>query len=323
MPLGALPGRAAGSFLLEEIAVSVVPTLQQLPAVLARPAAGNPQDASLLLIGDVDYGGPPGAASGDADQRAAPATGGGVRWQFGKLDNSFAEIASIERRFRRQFRGADVLTLDADLATESAFREAAGSRQWLHIATHGFFSPPQIKSALEATGEPGRATGPDDSQPGLAAYHPGLLSGLALAGANQPPQEGQDDGILTALEVAALDLTSVDLAVLSACETGLGEVAGGEGVLGLQRAFQVAGVRTTVTSLWKVPDLATSLLMQRFYDNLWDKRMSKVEALREAQLWMLREGGTRGLVEVPAAADTKKRLPPFFWAAFTLSGDWR
>ena len=129
---------------------------------------------------------------------------------------------------------------------------------------------------------------------------------------------------MTALEVAALDLSNVEVAVLSACDTGLGEVAAGEGVLGLQRAFQVAGARTTVTSLWQVPDIATQLLMQRFYENLWDKGMGKLEALRQAQLWMLREGKARGVIrEEDQGASQSKRLPPYYWAAFVLSGDWR
>jgi CHAT domain-containing protein len=112
-------------------------------------------------------------------------------------------------------------------------------------------------------------------------------------------------------------------------------VAGGEGVLGLQRAFQVAGARTTVTSLWKVPDRATQLLMQRFYENLWDRGMGKLEALRQAQLSLMREGGSRGVagseggsrgVAVPedgSGGRDAKRLPPYFWGAFVLSGDWR
>jgi CHAT domain-containing protein len=128
------------------------------------------------------------------------------------------------------------------------------------------------------------------------------------------------------MEVAALDLDGCELAVLSACETGLGESAGGEGLLGLQRGFQLAGARAVVAGLWKVPDEPTRALMVRFYRNLWGpKPMSKLAALREAQLWMLREGRDRGLVsadepEVPGRA---RRAPPRYWAAFVLSGDWR
>jgi CHAT domain-containing protein len=90
--------------------------------------------------------------------------------------------------------------------------------------------------------------------------------------------------------------------------------------LGLQRAFQVAGARTVVASLWQVDDRATRTLMVDFYQNLWRKNMTKLEALRQAQLTMLREGVKRGLGE----PETKmRRLPPYYWAAFVLSGDWR
>ena len=124
------------------------------------------------------------------------------------------------------------------------------------------------------------------------------------------------------MDVTGLNLQKVDTVVLSACETGLGQVAGGEGLLGLQRAFLVAGANTTVASLWKVHDAATARLMQRFYENLWDKKMGKLAALREAQIWMLRDQGNRGLT-VPAQPADKASLPPYYWAAFVLSGDWR
>jgi CHAT domain-containing protein len=129
--------------------------------------------------------------------------------------------------------------------------------------------------------------------------------------------------------MADLDLSGVDLAVLSACETGLGKLESGEGVLGLQRALQVSGARTVVGTLWQIPDQPTRVLMENFYRNLWDKKLSKLEALRQAQLWMLREGKRdagvqRGLEAVnEAEPDQSGRLPPFYWAAFVLSGDWR
>ena len=113
-----------------------------------------------------------------------------------------------------------------------------------------------------------------------------------------------------------MDLSNVDVAVLSGCETGLGEVEQGEGSFGMQRALQIAGVGATVGSLWTVSDEKTNLLMQRFYTNLWDKKLPKLEALREAQLWLLRTGGDEN-------DPTPKRLSPHYWAAFTLSGDWR
>ncbi len=152
-----------------------------------------------------------------------------------------------------------------------------------------------------------------------------MLSGLVLAGANRPVSAGADDGVLTALEVGELDLTRTELAVLSACQTGLGKSTKGEGLLGLQRAFQVAGCRTVVSSLWNVNDSATQALMIDFYRRLWsEQKISRVEALRQAQLKLLHEGAKAGLALDPAwTADEHGRLPPRYWAAFILSGEWR
>ncbi|HEY5314521.1 MAG TPA: CHAT domain-containing protein, partial [Pirellulales bacterium] len=199
------------------------------------------------------------------------------------------------------------------------------------LATHGFFAPPDKRSALSLAAPRDTASEAARSAQQMAiGNEPGLLSGLAFAGANATAHENEDDGILTATEVATLDLSHVEVAVLSACQTGLGKVAGGEGVLGLQRAFQLGGARTTVTSLWTVSDLGTRVLMQHFYENLWTRGMSKVEALRQAQIEMLKtplgklaDSSGRGLelnVDQPLI---DQRLPPFYWAAFVLSGDWR
>src|SRR5262249_9040853 len=150
-----------------------------------------------------------------------------------------------------------------------------------------------------------------------------------FAGANYQAT-GRGSAFLTALEASELDLRRVDLAVLSACETGLGKMEGGEGMLGLQRALQLAGARTTVTSLWGVPDAATQALMTRFHRNLWEKKMSKLEALRDAQLWLLAEGWKDaglnlrgGLVRPEPRLKEGDAVSPFYWAAFVLSGDWR
>lgn len=143
-----------------------------------------------------------------------------------------------------------------------------------------------------------------------------------LAGSNRAP----DGGILTAREVAVLDLGGVELATLSACETGLGETAGGEGLLGLQRAFQVAGARSVVASLWQVPDADTQRLMGLFYDNLWHKKMGRLEALRQAQLTLLRDpykatGNGRGFEVGESRSEGVVCADPYRWAAWVLSGD--
>jgi CHAT domain-containing protein len=153
-----------------------------------------------------------------------------------------------------------------------------------------------------------------------------LLSGIVLAGANQEPKEGEEDGILTALEVSEMELPKLELVVLSACETGLGKSAGGEGLLGLQRAFAVAGARAVVASLWSVDDTATQVLMAEFYARAWDtkKIISRAEALRQAQLYLLKKGIGRGLAKKDEKLPRgETRLPPRYWAAFVLSGDWR
>jgi CHAT domain-containing protein len=323
LAFAALPGQEPGTHLIDEVSVAVLPVPQLLPGLLTHESAQEEKE-SLLLVGDVDYSGAAGAAVEAALGRSAAGTRTGKLRASGHLEGTRAEIAAIGGSFELRHAEGTVEVLRSRAATEGAFRSRAPGFRWLHVATHGFFAPSTVRSALAADG------GQEARERAPVGYHPGLLSGLAMAGANTPPEPDGDDGILTALEVAGLDLSNVELAVLSACETGLGEVAGGEGVLGLQRAFQVSGARTTVTSLWKVPDEATQLLMQRFYENLWDKGLPKLEALRQAQLWLMREGGkpgsavARGIqAEGGESVDNDGRLPPYYWAAFVLSGDWR
>ncbi|HUT95173.1 MAG TPA: CHAT domain-containing tetratricopeptide repeat protein [Thermoguttaceae bacterium] len=333
-PLAALPGKAPGTYLLEERALAVVPVPQWLPEILAEPATAtadgsqrDPAEPSLLLLGDIDYDAPSRPSQEDAPPGLAATRNAAMH--FDRLDSSRGEILAVRDSFELAYADGEVRLLRQHQATEAAFRREVPRHRFLHVATHGFFAPPEWSSLLEPADDNGRARTPRAAAPwqgsGLAALHPGLLSGLALAGANTPVQPGADDGILTADEVASLNLGGVDLAVLSACETGLGPVAGGEGVLGLQRAFQVSGARSVVATLWKVSDEATRQLMERFYENLWDRKMPKLEALRQAQLAMLREGPNRGMALVKKEGEPEKprRVPPYYWAAFVLSGDWR
>ncbi|MDX1943845.1 MAG: tetratricopeptide repeat protein [Pirellulaceae bacterium] len=336
LPFAALPGKAPGSYLLEEYMLAVVPAAR---AIVAAPRSSRPA-GNLLVLGGVDYN-RQGAATPDsplpkpnvaAFSRAARGDGDEP---FLPLEGTKGELATIEKLYRATFGDDGFRSLEGAAATEDLFVEQASLHHYLHLATHGYFAAERFKSALDRSTQAERPDLSYASNQSLAGYHPGLLSGLALAGANQPTEE--DDGILTAEEISALDLSGCELVVLSACETGLGRTAGGEGLLGLQRAFQTAGARSAVATLWSVDDEATRVLMERFYDNLWTKKKpdgsplySKLEALREAQLWVLRDwivkdggprGGSRHLTDAELA--DSKRLPPFYWAAFVLSGDWR
>jgi CHAT domain-containing protein len=204
--------------------------------------------------------------------------------------------------------------LDA-AALEGRLKDECRSPHILHLATHGFFLPdqqPDLRPAapglgVEPIGFPGEEPGASRLS-GPQMEDPMLRSGLALAGANtwlkagNLPEEAED-GLLTAEDVTGLDLLATELVVLSACETGLGQVHVGEGVFGLRRAFVLAGAKTLVMSLWKVPDEPTRELMEDFYGRLLAGE-GRAEALRQAQLAM------------------KAKYPdPFYWGAFICQGD--
>jgi CHAT domain-containing protein len=163
-----------------------------------------------------------------------------------------------------------------------------------------------------------------------------VLSGLVCAGANlRVKNAGKEDrGILTAEAIAGLNLDGLELAVLSACETGLGQSGGGEGVFGLQRAFHIAGCRNVIASLWQVDDKATAALMGLFYHKLWQERLWPAEALRQAQVTLYRHPEHIGALALARGPDFEKaarlptasgaasarRSPTRLWAGFVLSG---
>jgi CHAT domain-containing protein len=188
----------------------------------------------------------------------------------------------------------DVSYFNGKDAREGVLKQIQDPPRVLHIASHGYFCDQSDLSNLT---------------------NPLLRSGLILAGANSTiggmcgTDPKTEDGILTALEASGLNLIGTDLVVLSACQTGIGEVQSGEGVFGLRRAFQHAGARSLVTSMFAVPDESTSLLMQRFYEN-WLSGQSKSSALRNASLSILNERR--------AENGAAHRL---FWGGFILIGD--
>lgn len=193
-------------------------------------------------------------------------------------------------------------------ASEEMFKQTGRggpSPSIIHVSTHGFFLADQKRDERRpiSGGELfGSGGSPRDVE------NPMLCSGLVFAGANEAllqgrPPEGLDDGILTAYDVARMDLRNTDLVVLSACETGLGEVNGSEGVFGLQRAFRLAGAQALLMSLWQVPERATTELLTRFYQNWLVAKMPRRAALEEAQKWMRGRSGYSS---------------PFYWAGFVL-----
>ncbi len=222
--------------------------------------------------------------------------------------------SSSEEKASEALRESMLVLTGAD-ATEGAFKAGAAGRQILHLATHGFFLAGRCHSALQPSRGIGGLVGAEqDTRPSVSGENPLLLSGLALAGANHRDAAGpeEEDGILTAEEIAALDLSGVEWAVLSACDTGVGEVQAGEGVFGLRRAFQVAGARTVIMSLWSVEDEAAREWMKALYEGRLLKHLDTADAVRNASLTLLRERQQKGL-----------STHPFYWAAFVAAGDWR
>lgn len=222
---------------------------------------------------------------------------------FEPLPAASREVAEVLNLWRGAGDDDDAIVLSGAEASETAFKQLAAGKRVLHLATHGFFLGGRCGSAL-------------DPQEGdaITNENPLLLSGLVLAGANHRAAAGpdEDDGILTAEEIATLDLGDTEWAVLSACDTGSGEIRAGEGVFGLQRAFRLAGARTTIMSLWPVEDEAARQWMTTLYRKHFAEGRSTADSVHGATLELLAQRRAAGL-----------STHPFYWAGFVASGDWR
>jgi CHAT domain-containing protein/tetratricopeptide (TPR) repeat protein len=337
-PLAALPGGKAGGYLLEEVALAQLASARQLLDLLRPAGKVARRGRGLLALGGVDYG--KGAT-------------------YPALPGAAVEAERCRRLFRNAFPAEPAVTLSGAGATVQVVRQALAGKKprFLHLATHGFFEPPdRVERLLKGLWVRPDALELRQEQTTTLAGLPLLRCGLALAGANRPPPA--DDraalpGILTGQDLEDMDLRGCELAVLSACQTALGDVKRSQGVLGLQRSFHAAGVKAMVTSLWSVHDAATLELMDEFYSRLWGRpKVSRLEALRQAQLAILRdpqrvrrrtaqlladarkrgvpEAALRGIsrlaLDLPEGGkvgEAPKRSPEAWWAAFVLSGDWR
>ena len=261
--------------------------------------------SGLLAFGAPDFG----------EGRAEAASAGYLRGiRFEPLPLSSDEAREAAEAWKAVRDGGEAVLLTGEAATESAFKSLAPGRRAVHLATHGFF----LGSGAGASPAGSRGIG------GIASAHGGataldepsplLLSGVAFAGANRRSEAAaaRDDGILTAEEIAGLDLSSLEWAVLSACDTGTGKLDVSEGVLGLRRAFQAAGARTLITSLWSAEDRAAHEWMREIYRARFQEGLGTAVAARNASLRVLalrRAGG--------------RSTHPFYWAGFVAAGDWR
>jgi CHAT domain-containing protein len=219
------------------------------------------------------------------------------------------------REVRTLWPGELTELVDAQ-ASEANLEQRVVGQRVLHIATHGFYLGSDCSSDGDSRGMGGYVSAePKAPAPRSASIDksPLLLAGLVLAGANRRDERRDaGDGILTAQEIALLDLWQLECAVLSACETGLGEVHAGEGMFGLRRAFRVAGARSVVLSLWPVQDRATREWMQKFYAARWQRGKNVAESVRHAALEQLAARRARG-----------ESTHPRSWGGFIAVGDWR
>jgi CHAT domain-containing protein/tetratricopeptide (TPR) repeat protein len=208
---------------------------------------------------------------------------------FTYLPGTLKEIESIKKSMEAKQK--KVAFYSGVMATEAAFRNTAGigSPAVIHFATHGFTLPDAAKLKTGSVFK--------------ISDNPLLRSGLVLSGGNKGwkgnSNFNEDDGILTALEITAVSLANTQLTVLSACETGTGQLQGSEGVFGLQRAFKLAGVNYVMASLWQVPDKETAEFMNNFYSN-WLAGKTIRQAFSATQQTM------------------RKKYAPYYWASFTL-----
>lgn len=291
VPMGALLN-SRGEYLIEQFDITYLTSARDLLRIQKKlaPSSGD------VVVADPFYGSRTAAISQlDAtiqSQRSSDLDRGGL--VFRSLSNTALEAQALKKLLKLDDANV-LLQLDA---TETRLKQLRGPRI-LHVATHGFFLGDQdVMADLNYVGSPSKSA--------ILTENPLLRSGIALTGANVRRAGPGDDGILTALEAANLDLHGTELVVLSACDSGIGNVQNGEGVYGLRRALVLAGAQTQITSLWKVSDEATRVLMIDYYQRLLNG-VGRSAALRQAQLSMLAN---------------KDLSHPYYWASFVPIGNW-
>ena len=297
IPFEVLPDEK-GAYTIEKFQISYIAAGRDI-ARFEPKETGRKQGVAALILADPDYDfglstqektAEAGGAAIPGEAAASPKTN--ALASFARLPDTKKEADTIEEILTRRMSIA--VNNYQDKKAVEAVLTAAESPIILHLATHGYFIGKE---------ESDRNTEAADSGQMLLRDNPMLRSGIALAGINLSLNEGRDEGIMSAEKVMGLKLMGTDLVVLSACETGLGDVRNGEGVFGLKRAFILSGAKAVVLSLWSVPSEETMELMTRFYELMADGK-SKSDALKQSKLELM-----------------KKKPNPFYWGAFILVGN--
>jgi CHAT domain-containing protein/tetratricopeptide (TPR) repeat protein len=269
-------GDKFGAYAVEKHTISFVSSGRDLVA----PRPKGVRRTNALIVADADYGKAPEEKRG--------------RLRFGALPLTRLE-AKEAVPLLQAYTGGEVVTLLGRDAQEQAFHQRRSPKVVL-LGTHGFFLE-------QAKGLPANPF----LRCGLALANANLLETQALAGGS-----ARNDGLLLGQEILDTDLRGTDLVVLSACDTAVGKVRGGEGVANLQSAFRLAGAQSVIATLWEVEELATAQLTRDFFRNLANGKMDKALALREAQ---------RGRI-AKLREDGQHAAHPFYWGAMTLTGQW-
>jgi CHAT domain-containing protein/tetratricopeptide (TPR) repeat protein len=287
------------------------PTIHYLSTERDLVPLESPSGQGLLAVGGPAFDERYTAPSSAAALRSGCATLGYVH--FDDLPGSRNEASDVVRIWSSIGEQGDARLLSGRTATETAVKQRAAGWKVVHLATHGYFLDSRCESAPGSTRGVGALSFGSVSLSALGE-NPLLLTGLALAGANvrTTGRSGTGDGLLTAEEVAGLNLQGTEWAVLSACDTGAGQIKAGEGVFGLRRAFQIAGARTIIMSLWSVEDQSTRLWMRDLYTARFSRHLTTAAAMREASLNALK-----------ARRNRHQSTHPFYWGAFVAAGDWR
>jgi len=310
IPFEVLPG-PDGRFLIEDY------TFNYLAAGRDLLGFGEIKEKSgkALLIGDPDFD-MPAADAENANQKKQKQSRDGKRslalrapemrgLHFKRLPGTLKEVKAVHTLL-----GSENATLYTGReALEDVLMKTALPPSILHIATHGFFlSDIETDAFTDKT----RGLVPTAGKK-IKIENPLLRSGIVLAGANialKSAQTEKSEGIVYAEEILGLKLRGTDMTVLSACETGLGDVKAGEGVYGLRRAFTQAGSKSLVMSMWSVPDMETKELMVNFYKNIAGGKMKRSQALRQA-----------ALKEMDIVKQRYGQAHPMLWGAFVFMGE--